>query len=87
MAMISNGACLTRRVMTMTVDDPGGDSDLPFEARAAMISEMNNAADIREEIDDIVGIDDPNWSGNRGQASSFTKRELTLVLLALGGPQ
>lgn len=71
--------------MTVTVPDEA--DEWPFEAKAAAISEANDAADIRSEVDSIAGIPDPSWEGQSDRASAFTKYELTLILLALGGPQ
>lgn len=66
---------------------PDGADDWPFEARAAAYAEKNTATDIRKEIDSIVGITDPSWSEEGDRSGWFTKYELVLLLLALGGPQ
>lgn len=71
----------------MTVSIPDEAEDWPFEAKAATVSKINGAADIREEIDTLAGISDPSWDDDTARANSFTKYELTLLLLALGGPQ
>lgn len=65
---------------------PEDADDWPFEAKAAAISERNVVEDIREEIDGIAGIPDPRWTQVDLDAGSFTKYELVIVLLALGGP-
>lgn len=71
----------------MPVDIPDKAGEWPFEAKAAAICEVNTTTDVRSEIDAIAGIEDPNWQGNDSTANQFTKYELTLLLLALGGPQ
>ena len=68
----------------MSVDVPPEADEWEFEARRFAISESNTAAEIREEIDDIVGLGG-GWKSNN--AGAFRKDELALVLLALGGPQ
>ena len=68
----------------MSVDVPPKADEWEFEARRFAISESNTAAEIREEIDGIVGLGG-HW--DRDQASTFTKDELAMLLLALGGPQ
>ena len=45
----------------------------------------NGAADIRAEIDKRLGVERTDYSG--AQAHQFSKDDLALVLLALGGPQ
>jgi hypothetical protein len=73
--------------MSHNVSIPDKAAEWPFEAKAATVAEVNNAADIRAEIDAIAGISDPAWQASDSQAGSFTKYELTLLMLALGGPQ
>jgi len=62
-------------------------SEWPFEAKAAAITETNTMDSVRRDVDDIVGIPDASWETHNKQSGSFTKYELALVLLALGGPQ
>lgn len=71
----------------MTVYVPEKAEDWPFEAKAFAISEANDAVEIRREIDSLAGIPEPNWDGDQKSAQFFSKSELTLLLLALGGPQ
>ena len=71
----------------MSVDVPPKADEWEFEARRFAISESNTAAEIREEIDDILGDSDPRWFEVGGDPGQFTKGELAMLLLALGGPQ
>ena len=71
----------------MSVDVPPKADDWPFEAKRSAVSEANTAAEIREEIDDILGDSDPRWFEVGGDPGQFTKGELAMLLLALGGPQ
>ena len=68
----------------MSVDVPPEADEWEFEAKRFAISEANTAVEIREEIDGIVGLGG-HW--DRDQAATFTKDELAMLLLALGGPQ
>lgn len=65
---------------------PDGMDDWPFDATASTIAARNGAAPIREEIDRIVGIPNPAWKESESGPGAFTKLELTMLLLALGGP-
>jgi len=71
----------------MSVYLPPEADEWDFEARRFVLSEANRAGDIREEIDAIIGAEDPNWTTTDSSAGTFTKDELALVLLALGGPR
>ena len=71
----------------MSVTIPPKADDWQFEAKRFAVSEANTAAEIREEIDDILGDSDPRWVEIGGAPGAFTKEELAMLLLALGGPQ
>jgi len=71
----------------MSVELPPAADDWEFEARRFAVSEANTAEDIRREIDAIVGVEEANWTTTGRKPVSFSKDELALVLLALGGPQ
>jgi len=58
--------------------------DFPHEARRFVLSQANDAADIRVAINNRVGLSNDDLEADR--AGSFTKDELAAVLLALGGP-
>ena len=68
----------------MSVTIPPKADDWPFEAKRFAIAEANTVVEIREEIDGIVGLGG-HWKHD--QAATFTKDELAMLLLALGGPQ
>ncbi|WP_114578553.1 hypothetical protein [Saliphagus sp. LR7] len=74
----------------MSVDTDGADvpdewEDWPFDARAYVLAEANNAIDLRREIEDIVGME-PIEEADNGKAGQFTKAQLAMILMALGGP-
>lgn len=71
----------------MSVTLPAEADDWQFEAKRFAVSEANTAAEIRKEIDDILGDSDPRWFEMGGDPGRFTKEELAMLLLALGGPQ
>lgn len=56
----------------------------PFEARAYVLAEANTAVELRESINDIVGM--PNEDIMQDQALNLTKSEAARILMALGGP-
>jgi len=61
----------------MSVYLPPKADEWEFEARRYALSEANRAVDLREEI----------WTTTGREPASFSKDELALVLLALGGPR
>ena len=71
----------------MTVHIPEQADVWEFEARRYAVAEANTASEIREEIDAIVGFDEPAWTQTDSGPDHFSKHELALLLLALGGPQ
>jgi len=71
----------------MSVYLPPKADEWEFEAKRYALSEANRAVDLREEIDAIIGNDDPTWTTTGREPASFSKDELALVLLALGGPR
>jgi len=71
----------------MSVYMPPKADEWEFEARRYALAEANRLVDLREEIDAISGDDDPAWTASGRQPGSFSKDELALVLLALGGPR
>jgi len=71
----------------MSVYLPPEADEWDFEARRYALSEANRAVDLRKEIDAIIGDEDPTWTTTGREAGSFSKDELALVLLALGGPR
>lgn len=71
----------------MSVTVPPKADEWDFEARRYALAEANTTRDIREEIDAIVGFDDPAWETTDSGAGHFSKHELAMLLLALGGPQ
>jgi hypothetical protein len=71
----------------MSVELPAAADEWEFEARVYALIEANRAVDLREEIDAIAGIEDANWTTTGREPASFSKNELALVLLALGGPR
>lgn len=71
----------------MSVYLPPEADEWEFEAKRFALAEANRTADLREEIDAIIGAGDPNWTTTDNTAGFFSKDELALVLLALGGPR
>ena len=67
-----------------SVNVPEGWEDWPFEARAYVLAEANTAVDLREAINDIVGM--PNDDIMQDQALNLRKDEAAKILMALGGP-
>jgi len=63
---------------------PSGFDDLDHEGKLAALT-RNPAADIRTEIDRVLGIPRQEYSGS--QPFQFNKEQLALILVALGGPQ
>lgn len=68
------------------VEVPDEFSEWPHEARRFVLAEANTVADIRREIDGLVGLDSTGWKNN-SDPGGFTKAELAAVLMALGGPE
>jgi len=62
---------------------PAGFDDLDHEGKLEVLT-RNGAADIRTEIDRMLGIPKQEYSGS--QPFQFNKEELALILVALGGP-
>jgi hypothetical protein len=62
---------------------PDEAEEWPFEAKRSAVASANSAAEIREDIDTIVGLRS-EWAETG--ALSFTKHEAAAILLALGGP-
>lgn len=54
-----------------------------FEDRVADVLDNNTAPEIRKEIDAYLG--ESSWDGVSTKAGWFNKRELAILLLALGG--
>ena len=71
----------------MSVSLPPEADDWAFEARRYALAEANTTADIREEVDAIVGFRSPAWETTDSGPGYFSKHELAMLLLALGGPQ
>jgi len=71
----------------MSVSLPPEADDWQFEARRYALAESNTTADLRAEVDAIVGLDSPAWTTTDSGAGHFSKHELAMLLLALGGPQ
>ncbi|ELZ48952.1 hypothetical protein C464_06060 [Halorubrum coriense DSM 10284] len=68
----------------MNLDVPDKYEDWPFEARAFVLAEANTAADLRQEIDSLAGMEhDPDAEAQQ----QFTNDELAQLVMALGGPQ
>jgi hypothetical protein len=63
---------------------PAGFDDLDHERKLAALT-RNAVADIRTEIDRVLGIPRQEFSGS--QPFQFNKEQLALILVALGGPQ
>ncbi len=63
---------------------PAGFDDLDHEGKLKVLT-RNPAADIRTEIDRVLGIPRQEYSGS--QPFQFNKEQLALILVALGGPQ
>ena len=63
---------------------PAGFDDLDHERKLDALT-RNPAADIRTEIDRVLGIPRQEYSGS--QPFQFNKEQLALILVALGGPQ
>ena len=66
----------------LTVPDEFG--EWPFEARQFVLAEANTAIELREEICGLVGLPTKDWSSDA--ASQFTKAEMAMLVMALGGP-
>lgn len=62
-------------------------SEESFDERLSRLTDEYTIAELRSEIDGIVGIDSTRREGKIVSDCSFTKRELAQVLLALGGPR
>lgn len=71
----------------MSVSLPPEADEWQFEAKRYAVSEANTAAEIRAEIDGILGDGEPRWGETGVDPGHFTKDELAMLLLALGGPQ
>jgi predicted alpha-1,6-mannanase (GH76 family) len=67
----------------LTVPDRFG--EWPHDARRFVLAEANTAAEIRAEIDSVVGLDSTSWEDQT--ALSLTKGEAAAILLALKGPE
>jgi hypothetical protein len=63
---------------------PAGFDDLNHEGKPEVLT-RNPDADIRTEIDRVLGIPREEYSGS--QPFQFNKEQLALILVALGGPQ
>lgn len=68
----------------MSLDYPSAYDKLEYDERVEVISAMNSNAELRTEIDDIVGLDHDWYSG---QASHFTSDDMAALVIALGGPR
>jgi len=71
----------------MSASMPENAADWPFEARVTALAQHNTSVDIRKEIDNIIGLSNPRWDASNSDSGHFNKEELSLLLLALGGPQ
>ena len=71
------------RGLNLTVPDEA--DEWPHEARTVALEQRHSGAELREEIDSLVGMghksDDPQ------DPFYFDKSELAKIVLALGGPQ
>jgi hypothetical protein len=61
--------------------------DTEFENKRDITAAANTTAELREEIDAIIGLESPAWTETDALPRQFNKDELALLLLALGGPQ
>lgn len=57
------------------------------EAKRYVLSKTSRVDNLREEIDAVIGNEEPAWTTTGREPASFSKKELALVLLALGGPR
>jgi len=68
----------------MNIDVPDEFDEWPFEARAFVLAEANTAADLRQEIDSLAGMEHDTEMDTHQR---FTNEELAQLVMALGGPQ
>lgn len=64
------------------LDVPEEFDEWPFEVRRFVLAEANQRQEIRQEIDDIIGLS-RDWQKN---PLHFTKIEAAAIVIALGGP-
>lgn len=67
------------------LDTPDGWEDWPFEAKRAGLAGQNTALELRQHINDRVGLSCEDMDAD--QAGRMTKEELAAVFMALGGPE
>lgn len=75
---------MSRDRSRLTIPDTYG-RRMDYKMKIRAIEDHNTLADIRAEIDDIVGFDHDDHNGGAG-AAMFKKRQLAELLVALGGP-
>jgi hypothetical protein len=71
------------RGLNLTIPDEA--DEWPHEARVVGIKEANEAQELRQEINSLVGME--NDINSQTDALWFSKAQLAQIVLALGGPQ
>lgn len=69
----------------MNLNIPDEYDDWPHDARRFVLAEANSAVALREEINSLAGLSSDEYKSDN--AGAFTKDQLAMLVIALGGPQ